>query len=180
MRSWFCIWILCCLPVLRAYACHSLLPVSSVAPVCIGWYGWCDSIASLPLQLAFLFSTECPSFIVQYIGNSHCSDTATLHLHTHTHSISFTMQYQWHNIAYNCCNRFSYARIWLASKALIVGVAFHKATRTWRQSSHFASPHLASRTSRAAHTFFRIHSISLTQTHTEWARDKPRFYGVIS
>lgn len=153
----FAIWMLSC----RLFACR-ILPfiitfICLHIGICLAWLMLHARLIAIATGVDFFLfsssvvvhgSTECPSFTVctgnfawpHEIGSQiYLNLHKNTHIHIHTRIISFTMPYQWHNIAYNCCNRFSYARIWLASKTLIVGVAFHKATRTYDANHrHFA------------------------------------------
>lgn len=169
IAGWWC--VLCCIESkvhgdalhrdARAYAIQrsSLLPFYRCMECVLGWVllCCCQRHCNRYLDDALNHTIFIPRFGCWYCCHRYCFAICTS-------TVLFTAKYQWHNIAYNCCNRFSYARIWLASKTLIVGMAFYKGVYAngtqWAWSSAHSSTRLQS-----------FHPSSYPREIHKWQRD---------
>lgn len=120
----------CAMAICIAYACYSLLPLSTWN-VCMVSASMVDVV---DIATAFNHRTN----IIYSMQNCiYCGQCPQTYKH-----IVFTIKYQWHNIAYNCCNRFSYARIWLRIENANCWCGISQRYYAYmRQSSHFMPRH---------------------------------------
>lgn len=123
----------CAMAICIAYACYSLLPLSAWN-VCMVSASMVDVV---DIATAFNHWTN----IIYSMQN--CILWTQTYTHTHPYKrLCVTIKYQWHNIAYNCCNRFSYARIWLRIENANCWCGISQRYYAYmRQSSHFMPRH---------------------------------------